>query len=98
MEAVMADDHTAVLTRITGKVQGVNFRAWTRQEAQKLGLTGWVRNETDGSVTALIAGSETAVSKMLEAFWRGPPAASISNVSRQPIDAHQTPSSFTITG
>ena len=47
---------SAVRVRITGRVQGVYFRGWTRDEAARLGLDGWVRNEADGSVTALIAG------------------------------------------
>jgi len=50
MEMVVTDDRKAVLVRITGRVQGVGFRVWTRQQAQRLGLTGWVCNEDDGSV------------------------------------------------
>ena len=53
----MASERRAVRVRIAGRVQGVNFRAWTRDEAERLGLDGWVRNEADGSVTALLAGS-----------------------------------------
>ena len=50
----MSDDPKAVQVRITGIVQGVGFRDWTRHEAMGLGLTGWVRNEADGSVAALL--------------------------------------------
>ncbi len=45
-----------VRARVTGRVQGVWFRGWTEAEARRLGLAGWVKNEADGSVTALIAG------------------------------------------
>jgi acylphosphatase len=47
----------AALVRISGRVQGVSFRFWTRQEAERLNLNGWVRNEPDGSVQALVAGA-----------------------------------------
>ena len=53
---------------IEGRVQGVFFRAYTRDEAAKLGLSGWVRNRPDGSVEALIEGEKTAVEKMLQWF------------------------------
>ncbi len=46
----------ALRARITGRVQGVAFRAWTRSEAKQRGLSGWVRNESDGSVRALFIG------------------------------------------
>ena len=56
----MAEPRRTVLARISGRVQGVSFRVWTQFEAEKLGLSGWVRNEDDGSVTALISGPESA--------------------------------------
>ena len=67
-----------MLVRITGKVQGVSFRVWTRIEAEKLGLNGWVRNEDDGSVRALIVGSDAAVAAMLKRLWEGPRGAAVS--------------------
>lgn len=78
--------------RILGRVQGVSFRAWTRHEAERLGLAGWVRNEFDGSVTALISGPEEAVTTMLERLREGPPAASVMRVATEfvatPEDLH----------
>ena len=53
----------AVRARISGTVQGVSYRVWTRGEAMRLGLTGWVRNERDGSVTALDGVSATITSR-----------------------------------
>jgi acylphosphatase len=73
----MSDHYEALQVRITGGVQGVGFRVWTRDEALRLGLTGWVRNEEDGSVAALIAGPGGAISTMIERLRRGPPGASV---------------------
>jgi len=55
----MSDDLKAVQVRISGRVQGVSFRYWTQQEARRAGLTGWVRNEADGSVRVLNRGFDT---------------------------------------
>jgi hypothetical protein len=49
-------ERRAVLVSVTGRVQGVSYRAWTRDEARRLGLGGWVCNESDGSVRALVVG------------------------------------------
>ncbi|MWD26751.1 acylphosphatase [Aquicoccus sp. SCR17] len=73
----------ARFVRITGQVQGVAYRAWTRGEAEKLGLAGWVRNEDDGSVTALFAGEEQAVTRMVTDCWSGPGAAEVRNVEER---------------
>ncbi|MCA1440867.1 acylphosphatase [Ensifer sp. IC4062] len=93
----MAEDRKAALVRITGRVQGVAFRIWTRDEAVRLGLAGWVRNERDGSVTALIAGPEAAISMMLSRFWKGPPAARVSNVASEDASSVHAPVGFHIT-
>lgn len=74
--------------RITGRVQGVSYRAWTRDEAERLGLGGWVRNREDGSVEALFEGPEAAVAEMMERLRDGPTAARVDDV--QPTEA--TPS------
>lgn len=69
-----------VLARIHGRVQGVWFRAWTVQEAERLGLDGWVRNRSDGTVEALFAGSATAVDEMLRLCHHGPSHAEVIRV------------------
>jgi acylphosphatase len=71
---------TAVITSITGRVQGVGFRAWTQGEATARGLSGWVRNEPDGTVSALIEGPGAQVTTMLKALESGPPAARVDDV------------------
>jgi acylphosphatase len=94
----MEDGRKAVRVRLRGRVQGVSFRLWTRDEAERLGLSGWVRNEADGSVTALIVGAEGAISTMLDRFWKGPTGASVSSVTSQDVDAAQEPNGFRIIG
>lgn len=92
----MTDDRKTALVRIRGRVQGVGFRVWTRSEAIRLGLTGWVRNEDDGSVSAMIAGPDASVSTMLARFWKGPPGASVSRVETDFISIVEMPSAFHI--
>lgn len=94
----MEDGRKAVRVRLSGRVQGVSFRVWTRAEAEKLGLSGWVRNEDDGSVTALIVGAEGAVSTMTNRLWEGPTGASVSSVKSQDVDPGQEPNGFRIVG
>ena len=73
--------------RVTGRVQGVFFRAWTRDEAQTLGVTGWVRNCTDGSVEAQLEGREEAVEELIDLMREGPPGANAENVEVEEADA-----------
>jgi acylphosphatase len=65
----------SVRLRITGRVQGVGYRAWTVQTATRLNLRGWVRNRLDGSVEAVAIGDDDAVAALIEACRRGGPAA-----------------------
>jgi len=66
---------------ITGRVQGVFFRACTREEAQKRRLTGWVKNLYDGRVEAVFEGEEEAVQSMVSWCHRGPSHAVVTDVS-----------------
>lgn len=77
-------EDTVLIARVTGRVQGVFFRAWTREQAEHLGLRGWVRNDPDGSVAALVIGQEEKVQDLLRALRRGPPAARVSRVETLP--------------
>jgi acylphosphatase len=65
---------------ISGRVQGVFFRAHTKELADELGLTGWVRNLPDGRVEAVFEGEEDAVKEAIEWCKRGPPLASVEKV------------------
>ncbi len=71
---------SALHLHIYGRVQGVGFRESMRQQAKRLGITGWVRNCAEGSVEAVIAGDEAAVSAMLHWCRTGPPQARIDKV------------------
>lgn len=79
----------SILTRIEGKVQGVWYRDWTVQNAQELGLNGWVRNRVDGSVEALFSGEAAIVDKMLKRCEDGPQLARVTAVLPE---ASNTPS------
>ncbi len=71
---------------ISGRVQGVWFRGWTREEARRRGLDGWVMNRRDGAVEAVFQGEDAEVDDMLEACWKGPPHAEVAEVERHPHD------------
>jgi acylphosphatase len=66
--------------RISGRVQGVGFRAFVADEAERRGLFGWVRNRSDGSVEAIISGEDAIVDKMVEICRRGPYGSRVANL------------------
>ncbi len=71
---------------ISGRVQGVGFRAWMVEKAQALGLSGWVRNRIDGSVEALVAGDIAAVEEFLRLCRRGPRMAVVESIDEELAD------------
>jgi acylphosphatase len=77
---VMAHLKSVRLT-ITGHVQGVGYRAFVEREARALGLTGWVRNRSDGSVETSLHGRVDAVDTMVALCQRGPRAAHVRHVA-----------------
>jgi len=66
--------------RVTGRVQGVFFRAWAQEQARALGVAGWVRNCPDGRVEAHVEGEEGAVEAMIARLRSGPPAARVEDL------------------
>lgn len=66
--------------RVWGRVQGVFFRASTRDKAVLLGLRGWVRNRADGTVEAVAEGPEDALQRLVTWVHRGPPIADVAEV------------------
>ncbi|RJF94137.1 acylphosphatase [Sphingomonas cavernae] len=83
----MADCSTARRLRVTGRVQGVGYRDWATGAARSLGLSGWVRNRSDGSVEALASGSQEAVEAFIVACHQGPALARVTDVAVQDAEA-----------
>lgn len=81
---------------VRGRVQGVSYRYYTRLEANNLGLTGWVRNERDGSVTVVAEGPEDRLKKFVEFLRLGSPAARVSGVASRLSDSEQEFATFDI--
>ncbi len=63
--------------RVTGRVQGVGFRWFTRDLARRLGLRGWVANDPDGAVSGEVAGEASRVDEFVRALREGPPGARV---------------------
>jgi acylphosphatase len=80
---------------ISGRVQGVGYRDWALATGQRLGLRGWVRNRTDGSVEALVVGEERAVGQMIDACRRGPALARVDDIDVESVDLDILPEGFT---
>jgi acylphosphatase len=70
-----------VSLRIRGRVQGVGFRAFLREEARAAGLSGWVRNCRDGTVEAVLGGSAEGLAQVRAAAAAGPPGARVDAVA-----------------
>ena len=78
--------------RAIGRVQGVGFRDALRFEAVRFGVTGWVRNRADGSVEALLQGTDEAVKSVIDWARRGPPAARVERLEdREPENGFDRP-------
>lgn len=85
--------------RVSGRVQGVYFRAWTQETARRLGIRGWVRNEPDGAVSALLQHQQRAqLEDMLERMRGGPTAAEVLGLQLEELrDYTATHQGFEIT-
>jgi acylphosphatase len=76
----MSDDRTRAHVFVSGRVQGVFYRATTRETAAEHGVDGWVRNLDDGRVEAVFEGPEPAVAAMVDFCHEGSPAANVTDV------------------
>lgn len=79
-------DERRVRLRIHGRVQGVFYRSSTRDEAQRLGVRGWVRNRPDGTVEAEVAGDDEAIEQLVAWCRSGPTAAQVERVEVEPAN------------
>ena len=86
----------AVHLLISGRVQGVWYRASTRDEAVRLGLTGWVRNLPDGRVEAFAQGPPERVQALIDWCWKGPPMARVDEVTVEERDPEPGLGSFEV--
>ena len=71
--------------RVTGRVQGVGYRWWTHAQATRLGLEGWVRNCSDGSVEVALRGPVAVVERMRALLAEGPSGAAVESVQAVPL-------------
>lgn len=81
---------------VSGRVQGVSYRASTATEARRLRLTGWVRNRSDGTVELEAEGNDTQVAALLDWCRRGPALAEVTGVAVNDIAVTGTDSAFQI--
>jgi acylphosphatase len=81
---------------VEGLVQGVGYREFTRRWALRLGVSGWVRNRSDGAVEALVAGGAAAVEAMLAHMRVGPPGAEVLAMRVDEADGEETGEGFDV--
>jgi acylphosphatase len=96
-EPARASAGTSIHLEVGGRVQGVGFRWFIREEARRLGLAGWVRNRPDGSVELAARGEAASVERFARSARAGPPGARVMSVRDLPTDGlEELPSPFTI--
>jgi acylphosphatase len=77
----------AIRCIVAGRVQGVFYRASAAEQARRLGLTGWVRNLSDGTVEVVAAGQREALAELTGWLWCGPRLARVTHVTVEDYDA-----------
>ena len=81
---------------VRGRVHGVGFRRYVRGWARKLDLTGWVRNEADGTVRLVAEGETDALDRLTRLLWGGPPTASVEAVEVERTEATERCDAFKV--
>ncbi len=92
----MSADRVAVRFFVSGRVQGVAFRAHTRVQALALGVRGHAQNLADGRVEVLAVGNAEAIERLAEWLQRGPPSARVDAVHREAVKPERDPTGFII--
>lgn len=82
-------EQQALRGRVTGRVQGVFFRAATQSQARQLGLGGWVRNTADGAVEFALSGDKRALESMCDWLAKGPPQARVDQLQIDPCSIEE---------
>jgi acylphosphatase len=82
---------------IQGRVQGVGFRFFARDAAQECGVTGWVRNRTDGGVEAEAQGEDAAIECFVSRIKQGPPLSHVDSVDTKNVQLQDSENYFSIT-
>ncbi len=77
----VATDRVRAHVLVSGRVQGVNFRAHVRDEAKRAGVDGWVKNLSDGRVEAIFEGTRAGVQRLVSWCYSGPPLADVDHVA-----------------
>jgi acylphosphatase len=88
------DSKKRVRLRVTGRVQGVGFRWFVVAEGRRLGMSGWVRNNADGSVELEAEGTAAELDSLRARVAKGPPAARVENVEEIAVSSDELPARF----
>lgn len=81
-----AEANHAIRMTVHGRVQGVGYRAWARREAERIGVTGSIRNMEDGTVEILARGTAAALDRFHDLLSRGPAGSEVAGVIRTPAN------------
>jgi len=87
---------TRVHVLISGRVQGVWYRASIKQKADALGIMGWVRNTVEGNVEAVFEGEQAVIDEMITWCWQGPPLARVSDIKILPSRSDERFTGFVV--
>lgn len=87
----------SVIAQVRGRVQGVGFRYSSLNEARSLRLSGWVRNESDGSVSVRVEGEQSAVDQFISWLQTGPSFSSVDNVTVSDLNPDDSLGIFRVT-
>lgn len=90
----MSESFVARRCLVSGRVQGVYFRASTRDQARHLRLVGHARNLDDGRVEVLVVGAPEAVAALIDWLWKGPPSARVDRVEVLEVESAGIPDGF----
>ncbi|MCD2449639.1 acylphosphatase [Methylicorpusculum oleiharenae] len=81
---------------VSGRVQGVYFRAFTQKKAKNLGITGYAKNLSDGRVEIVASGSEDAVDQLIKWCYKGPITARVDHVETESLNGEAIPPGFNV--